>query len=351
MHFRALFVALLATIVIGSSDHVRAQDGLRLSDQVAFEPGEPFSSEKVPVRSDARVLSQYIDKYGAAPTPKALAVSEDGLHAIGVWPDPNRPPRSGQDTRRMALQHCEFRSGYPCRLVAVDNSMSKGEAPVVHSLPKAGKFDPDRIPFWSVAGAEVTQISTSYIGLKGPKALAIAPVASALMRWGLGATLDEAREKALENCVRPIQFPGIKCVVFVEGDEFVYGSPNGKRQLASGSPVKPREILVLYVGAYDCAPCGGYELNVRPVFLASPEGKAVTYREVKSGTYRSTMREADWPEDVRWIRELGAARGGTPRFIVAVDRVILRNVTGVGNWNSDALPLIQRLVAMQQRKT
>lgn len=342
--------AVLALVIFfGMAGSAIAQNGLRVGYDTPFVPGEPFSAEKIPVRADARRLSESIDRYAGAPLPKALAVSEDGLHAIGVWPDPNRPPRTSADTKRMALQHCEFRAGLPCKLVAVDGNLAKSDPPVVESLPKSGRFSPDRMPFWSAASVDGAQSLSAYAAHPGPKALVIAPLDKASHAWAAATSLDEAREKALADCAKRIKTAGVKCVVFAEGDEFVYGAPNGKRQLASGKAIVPKEVTVLYVGAYDCPPCGFWERVRKPAFLESAEAKQVNYREVKSGSYRSTMREADWPQDVRWIRELGAAQAGTPRFIVAVDGKIVRNVRGVGNWDTDALPLIQRLAASKAR--
>lgn len=352
MRRKSVLVAALAAFA--AFDSAAAQDGLRAGQDIPFVAGESFSPDRVPIRADARRLSESLERYGAAATPKAVALSADGLILSWTSQDPSRPPRSINDTRRMALQSCEFRAGMPCRLVASDNNVAVGEPTPIEALPKSGRFQVDRLPFWSTASlfdGPSKHVPAGYVAASGPKALAIAPLDSGRTNWSSGKTIEEAREKALQGCVSASKREGVKCVVFVEDDEVVYGATDGSRQLISGPKVAPKEIMLVYVGAHNCPSCAFWESQLRKPFLDSVEAKQIKFREVKAGTYMDTRGTAPWPDDIKWIRDQGAANSGTPRFIVVVDGKIARNIFGSGNWGREALPLLQRLVSQMAKST
>jgi len=336
----ALICAVALSTLFGVAN---ARDGLRAGDPVAFEPGEPYSADKVPLRAAAKKLTDFLARYGQAPSPKALAVSQDSLQAFGFWERADRTPRTAEDVRRMALQHCEFHSGVPCRLVAVDGFLAKGEPTAVEALPKRGQFEPRRMPFWSTASIEGAAGIAKYVAEEKPKALAIAPADGAKWAWATGDSAAAARHNALAACLKRVEKPDLRCVVFVEGDAFVYGAPTADRQAVTGAPAAAaKDVMVLYVGAHNCPPCAFWESASKPTFLASPAAKKLTFREVKAGTYMDTRGSGSWPDDLKWIRDAGRADAGTPRFIVVVDGKIVKNRTG--NWSGEVLPFVEKLV-------
>ncbi len=344
-----LFASILMVAVSLGAAPARAQDGLKAGDEVPFAAGAPFSVDKVAIRSDARKIVDFLDRYADAPSPKALAMSEDGLNVYGFWEREDRSPRTASDVRRMALQHCEFVSGTACALVAVDGQMAAGQPNPVEALPKSGRFEPARMPFWSTASIAQAEGLGKYASIKSAKALAIAPASGARIAVGRGDTIEEARASALDQCAKRVGRDGVRCVVFVENDEVVYGQPDGTRQLVTGRNEAPRQITVVYVGAWNCAPCGGWEATRRRPFLESALAGSVVFREVKAGTYVDTRNTAKWPDDIQWIRDRNAANAGTPRFIVVADRRIVLNTRGAGNWDKEVVPALQRLVALKAK--
>jgi hypothetical protein len=73
---------------------------------------------RVPLRTDHG--RQDYESFLAAPVPRAMALSVDGL--VSAW-------TAGEfDAMRLALQRCEQRSGRPCKLYAVDNDVVWSES-------------------------------------------------------------------------------------------------------------------------------------------------------------------------------------------------------------------------------
>jgi len=71
------------------------------------------------------------------------------------------------------------------------------------------------------------------------------------------------------------------------------------------------EILLLYVGADDCAPCRVWQNGEGAAFRASAQFARLSYREVKSATLLDVLKDEHWPDDLRGYRDrLGAGAGG-----------------------------------------
>jgi len=344
---RALVV--LALGLLFGAGAAGAQDAAKIGTPIAATPGVPYQASLVPLRADARRLTDLPQRYATARAPKALAVSEDGIALHAVWQSEGRVPRDADDVRRMALQVCELRAGAPCRLAAVDGTMVQGGGPVP-ALPRDGAFAPDRMPFWSKGSIERSEALRAYVAAPAPKAMAVAPADAARMEWAAGPTLDAAREAALAACTKRARRDGIACLVVAENDRFVLASATAGRRQISGAAARPKALTLVAVMAYNCPPCAYWEAVHRPPFVASATAKSVRYFEVKAGTYRDTRaRETDWPEEIRWLRDSGKADSGTPRFLVVSEGKILLNARGIGGWTNNVLPLVERAAAEGRR--
>lgn len=106
---------------------------------------------------------------------------------------------------------------------------------------------------------------------------------------------------------------------------------------------RSRPVTLIYIGAYDCAPCRDWELFTKPGFLRSPEAAKVAYRELKAGSYRDIGYDSLWPTDLRWVRDRLKLKGGTPRFILVEGDRILRAVGGTKRWSGDVVPYLKAM--------
>jgi hypothetical protein len=108
--------------------------------------------------------------------------------------------------------------------------------------------------------------------------------------------------------------------------------------------IETADVMVIYAGADDCAPCRAWRREHWPKFQASPEFTRVTYREVTSPKLFDLLKEDHWPDDLRRYRNTLEAMAGVPLwFIVANDRLVL-TARGLQQWNTMAIPRIKSLV-------
>lgn len=324
--------------------HAQAPDGLRAGSVVPYEPTEPYAVKLLRLREDTRVATDIPARYAAAPSPKALAVSPDGTSIFGIWQTKGLPPRTAADAIRMALQHCEFAAGTSCALAAVDDTMVRPAAPVA-ALPRIGGFEPARMPFWSTASIEQNTVLDAFTAAPEPKALAVAPADSARTSWAGGRTIGEARETALAECSRRARKIGVACVIVSENGKFVIGDYGPDSSRIVGLAEGAGKMSLVYVGAFNCAPCTAWERKYRAHTAEFCGKNGIDFREVKAGTYKDTKYTAPWPDDLEWIAKSGNATRGTPRFIVIVDGKIRRNTLGLGGWETEVWPMLQRAAA------
>ena len=109
-------------------------------------------------------------------------------------------------------------------------------------------------------------------------------------------------------------------------------------------PAKPKELLLLYVGAEDCAPCRAWQKGEGAQFRATSEFARVPYREVKSATLRDILKDENWPEDLRVYRDQLGAGAGVPMWLVIADERIVERSFGEGQWRTNTLPKIRALL-------
>jgi hypothetical protein len=109
-------------------------------------------------------------------------------------------------------------------------------------------------------------------------------------------------------------------------------------------PTGSTDVLLLYIGADDCAPCRAWQGGDGATFRRSPEYARITYREVKSPTLFGVLRDENWPEDLRSYRDRLGRRAGAPMWLVIANNEIVSRGYGTSQWRDVVLPRIRSLV-------
>jgi hypothetical protein len=112
----------------------------------------------------------------------------------------------------------------------------------------------------------------------------------------------------------------------------------------TAQPVSRTEVMLLYVGAEDCAPCQAWQKRERADFLASADFARLTYREVKSRHLEDVLKDENWPEDLRGYRNRLRRSDGVPLWLVVSDRKIVEQRFGATEWRERVLPRIRSLL-------
>jgi glutaredoxin len=115
--------------------------------------------------------------------------------------------------------------------------------------------------------------------------------------------------------------------------------------LASACALAGGKVEVIYLGTNDCPYCRHWEAARKPELLASPEGKAASYREVHGETLRKPIEAAHYPADLKWVAEQIGPSRGVPRFVLVVDGKVVMNVMGTEAYQQAFLPALRRAVA------
>ncbi len=116
--------------------------------------------------------------------------------------------------------------------------------------------------------------------------------------------------------------------------------------LAAGmaSAQAPR-IEVFYLSTPDCRYCAHWDSQSREAFLASPEGRAVAFIDIRGETLRRPIELQHYPPQHRWVFEQIGPSRGVPRFILAVDGRIVMNAFGTGGYQTRFLPVLKAVLA------
>ena len=121
----------------------------------------------------------------------------------------------------------------------------------------------------------------------------------------------------------------------------------GAAHAQSGTPPLRNDstIEVIYLGANDCPYCHHWEARAKGELLASPEGKAIRFVEVKGETLKRPILENDYPADHKWIfQRIGPSRG-VPRFLLVIDGKITLDAYGTNRYTSVFLPAVRDAIA------
>jgi len=116
--------------------------------------------------------------------------------------------------------------------------------------------------------------------------------------------------------------------------------------LASALPARSESrIEMFYLGTPDCPYCQHWEARARQELLASPEGKAIRYVEIRGETLRQPITAHHYPPEYRWVYDQIGPSRGVPRFLLAVDGRITVSVLGTGGYNEIFLPALRATLA------
>ncbi len=119
----------------------------------------------------------------------------------------------------------------------------------------------------------------------------------------------------------------------------------GKRRLNIPPLHKGAKLEFIYLSTNDCPYCAQWESRSKGELLASPEGKAVRFVEVKGDTLRLPILEKHFPEEHKWVsKQIGPSRG-VPRFLLAIDGKIMLNAFGTGGYSDVFLPALRQVIA------
>ena len=108
------------------------------------------------------------------------------------------------------------------------------------------------------------------------------------------------------------------------------------------------EILVAYLGAWNCPPCIYWKNRFLPKWKVSDERKQVIFHMVDVYDFNDMKYKPKWPEDLEWLRDK-INRRGAPQFVVAVDKKIVLHAWGVDPWKQNVVPLVQKLIAAKRQ--
>jgi hypothetical protein len=111
-----------------------------------------------------------------------------------------------------------------------------------------------------------------------------------------------------------------------------------------GKPARAKAVMLLYIGAEDCAPCRTWQNGEGAVFLASADFPHITYREVKSPHLHDILKDENWPDEIRSYRTGLKRSDGVPLWLVIADNKIVEQRFGAAEWHASVLPTIKSLL-------
>jgi hypothetical protein len=112
----------------------------------------------------------------------------------------------------------------------------------------------------------------------------------------------------------------------------------------AGRLARDSEIMLLYVGAEDCAPCRAWQNGEGAAFLTSVDFPRITYREVKSPHLHELLKDENWPDEIRSYRGSLRRSDGVPLWLVVSNREIVEQRSGAAEWRANILPKIKSLL-------
>jgi hypothetical protein len=112
----------------------------------------------------------------------------------------------------------------------------------------------------------------------------------------------------------------------------------------AGKPTRDAGVMLLYVGAEDCAPCRAWQNGEGAAFLASAEFPRITYREVKAPHLHDILKDEHWPTEIRSYRDGLRRSDGVPLWLVVADHKIVKQRFGAAEWRASVLPIIKSLL-------
>lgn len=109
----------------------------------------------------------------------------------------------------------------------------------------------------------------------------------------------------------------------------------------SARSAKSHDVMLLYVGADDCAPCRAWRNGDGAAFLASGERAGLIYHEVRSPHLQDILSDENWPEELRPYRSRIRRSDGVPLWLVVADKEVVEQEFGTTAWQTRVLPKVR----------
>jgi hypothetical protein len=101
------------------------------------------------------------------------------------------------------------------------------------------------------------------------------------------------------------------------------------------------ELMLLYVGADDCAPCRAWRKGDGADFRGSAAFARISYREVRSPHLDDVLNDENWPADIRDYRSRIRRSDGVPLWLVIADGRVVEQQFGATAWRERILPAVK----------
>jgi len=101
------------------------------------------------------------------------------------------------------------------------------------------------------------------------------------------------------------------------------------------------ELMLIYVGAEDCAPCRAWRGGDGADFRESAEFARIGYREVRSPHLDEVLKDENWPTDIRPYRSRIRRSDGVPLWLVIADGSVVEQQFGATAWRERILPTVK----------
>jgi hypothetical protein len=114
--------------------------------------------------------------------------------------------------------------------------------------------------------------------------------------------------------------------------------------LRSDTPRQHRNILLVYVGAEDCAPCRAWQRGMGAEFRSSFAFSRLSYREIKAPTPFELLSDEIWSPDLRSYRARIDGTMAVPMWLVIADGEVVSQSFGASQWARTVLPTLSLLI-------
>lgn len=111
--------------------------------------------------------------------------------------------------------------------------------------------------------------------------------------------------------------------------------------LVARAPARANDLLLIYVGADDCAPCRAWQNGEGADFRKSAEFARISYREVKSPHLHDVLRDEHWPEDIRSYRSRLRRSDGVPLWLIVSGNDVVAQRFGAAAWQASVMPMLR----------
>lgn len=107
------------------------------------------------------------------------------------------------------------------------------------------------------------------------------------------------------------------------------------------APARTAGLMLIYVGAEDCAPCRAWQNGDGADFRKSAEFARISFREVKSPHLHDLLRDEHWPEEIRSYRRGLTRSSGVPLWLIVSGEGVVAQRFGAAAWRNDVLPALR----------